>query len=340
MSWLNLQEIDELKNVTIIEEWSYKYDYDFFWERTGDLMILKLNKDPEDIECLSGYLLVFSKNGDTTNFSSWEMSRIENITIDGNSLILEATAPYEEIIISKLIDVEDVYNKINKYVKLSNKAIKSREEEHQRIKQENGGKDEEYYIVPKDTGKKYVTCYDCWRKDNILYMLEDNMSVLYKEELKKIKIEDILYYRVYNQKDTIAEINGGDGWISGGGSNLGGAILGGIVAGTPGAIIGSREQVKGKINAVKTSTRTINNSFIILKTKTKTIELVYTSIEALEALIPEKDYDRIISSKEKVQETNTQDDVVTEIRKYKALLDEGIITEEEFEKLKKKILGI
>ncbi len=63
-------------------------------------------------------------------------------------------------------------------------------------------------------------------------------------------------------------------------------------------------------------------------------------------MFKKKDNDIAIKIKEKVEElqqrssSNTSVSGADEIKKYKELLDEGVITEEEFNKKKKEILGI
>ncbi|MBR6689270.1 MAG: SHOCT domain-containing protein [Clostridia bacterium] len=164
-----------------------------------------------------------------------------------------------------------------------------------------GWNDQEYYITTKKDER-----FSCWKNDGIFYMVEQPREcekdyVQNEIKINEIKIDNILFYRVHYQHDYKANMYD-------------------VVS--------------------ENSIKSVDNSFIVLKTKTETIELKISSLEALEALIPEKDYDRIEQSKENNTVIDAQVDEIAEIKKYKALLDEGIITEEDFEKKKKKLMGI
>ena len=51
-------------------------------------------------------------------------------------------------------------------------------------------------------------------------------------------------------------------------------------------------------------------------------------------------YEEVPKPKETVKQTNTNGDPFIEIRRYKELLDDGIITQEEYESKKKQILNL
>ena len=72
--------------------------------------------------------------------------------------------------------------------------------------------------------------------------------------------------------------------VSGGGSNLDGAIAGAIIGGAAGAIIGSREQITSKVN-------TIDSRVISVRMNSgKEEELPFSYEKVLKAFIPEKEY--------------------------------------------------
>lgn len=175
----------------------------------------------------------------------------------------------------------------------------------------------------------------------IKYKIETRQD-LQKEDFKidkimEIDLSDILYFTKIGKEEHLSKISGGGGEI--GGSNLTGAVLGGIIAGSTGAIIGSRKETK--INSIETSTYTIDTRATLLKLKDKEILFNMDTYEALLKLIPSKDYEsQIISKKNNNSEAVDNIDIVDKLEKLKSLLDTGVLTNEEFESQKKKILLI
>jgi hypothetical protein len=104
---------------------------------------------------------------------------------------------------------------------------------------------------------------------------------------KAIKISDIEVYYLEGEVNYKT-------FQSGGGFNLKGAIIGGVIAGGIGAIIGSRKETT--INSVTVDKREVN---LIYKSESKVIKekFPYEFIDAFNQLIPEKDYHLIIASK-------------------------------------------
>lgn len=130
---------------------------------------------------------------------------------------------------------------------------------------------------------------------------------------------------------------------TGGGTNYGGALVGGLLGGEAGAIIASRQKVT-------TYTREHDNRVCILKLETGEETLPFKMYEFLNRLIPEKEYRYIIASSNQksidnilmkpVQKVNElkENSKAAELREFKNLLDEGIISKEEFEAQKNKLL--
>lgn len=60
----------------------------------------------------------------------------------------------------------------------------------------------------------------------------------------------------------------------------------------------------------------------------------------LTKLIPEKEYEVVVQSGKAASTTSDTKSAADEVREYKKLLDEGIISTEEFEKKKNELLGL
>ena len=122
---------------------------------------------------------------------------------------------------------------------------------------------------------------------------------------------------------------------------VGGALFGGIGAAV-GAATGTRkshsvcESLKIKVTVRNNSSPAIFVDYITSSTKTSSFvykdafEKAHKTLSALQCAV---------DSVER-KETPSTSDVADEIRKYKQLFDEGIITEAEFEAKKKQLLGI
>lgn len=170
-----------------------------------------------------------------------------------------------------------------------------------------------------------------WKKeDKICFLNTDSF-----EEID-IFINDIKYYRLIGQKYVTTEIKGGGG----GGVSIKGALIGGLIAGDVGAIVGSREAV----DEVK-GTSTVHDEQVVLLYSTDLKQIITFSSNAyrvLAKLIPEKDYEVAIQSNS--EKMNVLGDNVKNIadvvREYKKLMDEGIISQKEFDKKKKELLGL
>ena len=148
-----------------------------------------------------------------------------------------------------------------------------------------------------------------------------------------IPIEAIQYYQIQGQILTETHVSGGGG----GGSNLKGAVIGGVLAGGVGAVVGSRQ----KIEPIKSWTETVDKRTVYLvyteNEQSKSIALHSSVYDYLQKKLPEKDISYIqINSKEEKSSV----DSISELKKYKELFDSGIITEEEFAQKKRQILNL
>lgn len=153
--------------------------------------------------------------------------------------------------------------------------------------------------------------------------------------------------KVYNYKDIIEFelLEDGETITKGG---LGSAIAGGVLLGGVGAIVGGVTGKK-KTNSIVNSLQikiTLNNMsnpnvyIKLIKSKTKTNSFTYkTSYKLAQDILSVLSI--IVENNEKSKnEVKNISSEVDEILKFKNLLDDGIITQEEFDKKKKIILGI
>ena len=154
-----------------------------------------------------------------------------------------------------------------------------------------------------------------------------------------VNYSDIMSFEIIEDGETITK--GGTGR----------ALAGGILFGTTGAIVGG-------VTAPRTSNTICNNLSLIVRINdldnpTIVVDLISYPIEKnrdvyrilMESLQKAVSVLSIITKSEEAQKTEKAPNASTvsaadEIRKYKALLDDGIITQQEFEAKKKQLLGI
>ncbi len=121
--------------------------------------------------------------------------------------------------------------------------------------------------------------------------------------------------------------------ISGGGSSIKGALIGGLVAGEVGATIGSRKAV----NEVK-GTSTIHDEQKVLlygNDLKQVLEFSSSAYAVFTKLIPEKEYEVVMQSEGKtVNCTTSSENSIDAIEKLAGLHEKGILTKAEFERKK------
>ncbi len=152
---------------------------------------------------------------------------------------------------------------------------------------------------------------------------------------------------IYDYSDIVnfELIEDGESVASGG---LGRALVGGALFGGAGAIVGGvtgRKKSKGICTSLKLkiTVNDMNDPAVyinFIETKTKKDGYVYKEIakQAQECLSTFQ----LICDRQKVEKENTGNSagsVADEIKKFKYLLDEGVITQEEFDKKKSELLG-
>lgn len=150
----------------------------------------------------------------------------------------------------------------------------------------------------------------------------------YQKEVITANIKEIISFNIVGDAYTD---------VKGGGSSLGGAVAGAVVAGGAGAVIGSRKKVQ--------SERVDKRNTLITIKKNGQIENIFlppTAYEILLKLIPEKDINFVksnVTEKETIVTKEAKNnDIPNQIRELSKLKDDGILTEEEFNNKKAMLL--
>lgn len=157
-------------------------------------------------------------------------------------------------------------------------------------------------------------------------------------DVLKIPAERIIYYQLNGNIQYTTHISGGG---SNNVANLAGAVIGDIFLGTAGALAGSKIGDQG----LTSSTQEHDGRYVVLKYKDENNKITeknypFEIFEVFNKLIPDKEYNFVSINNNNVNELEQNISFADELRKYKALLDDGIITQEEFEAKKKQILGL
>jgi len=203
-------------------------------------------------------------------------------------------------------------------------------------------------------GKRMLLKNDfyCWNEDDTLYIfpteehLEDDHityatlpkdlgGVLNPNDIRvyRIQKDEIKHYQISGQERSEVKVHSADDGV-----NVKGAIIGGILAGDAGAVIGSQHN-KGRIYS---NTEHFDERYVELfysqNGATSKLKLSITAYPLLEQWYPDKEYSYVLSTTPQTSTTNG--DKFDEVKKYKDLLDSGIISEAEFEAKKKELLGL
>lgn len=179
----------------------------------------------------------------------------------------------------------------------------------------------------------------------LIKITPDEMIIYPKDEIQsekdlnitKIKRDDIEFYQeegeIYREQV-----------ISGGGSgkiNVGGAIVGDILAGPAGMIIGGSRKVKDvKSETVTHDTRTIVLSYFFSKEHKIRRKLVFDKgiKQFFDDNIPEKEYSIVELNKKKKLIENDNIGVKDKLKELNEMLKENLITQEEYDEKKKVLL--
>lgn len=131
-----------------------------------------------------------------------------------------------------------------------------------------------------------------------MYFVKSRSSLSDKQTifLTEIPIDKVIYYKEEGSLRYEQEISGGGGM----GINYTSAVIGGLLFGTAGAIIGSRNGQE--IREIKSETREIDTRIVILKiydqyNNISNFVFNCNTVNAFEWYIPEKEYAYIINKR-------------------------------------------
>lgn len=191
---------------------------------------------------------------------------------------------------------------------------------------------EKTFEIPFDWTKNYYIGVSTKTKQIVFYSLIQRFSD--EDNFKSISFEDIIGCELLEDNETIQK------------GGVGRAVVGGILAGGVGAIVGATtRKTQGVVNSLKVKLvlNNILNPYFeinIITTQTSRNDEKYQTLYMLAQEI----YSTILSiehstNSEKAEQTAPTNNI-DELRKYKQLFDEGIISKEEFEGKKKQILNL
>lgn len=226
---------------------------------------------------------------------------------------------------------EQVYQMIREY-RLNHNV----NEEAQVVKYYSGIKEMDGVISSSGlSGIKEFQDYFFWKEDKNLNILSIPTILSNSEKLDfyfelnaTIDIAKINYYTIQGDKYAITDIQGG-------GSSLGKAVVGGAIAGSAGAVIASRNEIKSTTDVVDDRRTMI---YYEDENRKSIIVLSSSAYDYLLSVLPEKEYS-FVMSQQKEQESE-QSSSLLELEQLAELRDKGILTEEEFSAKKKQLLGI
>lgn len=156
-------------------------------------------------------------------------------------------------------------------------------------------------------------------------------------QLKSVSIDSILYFEEVGELRKYTK-------MSGGGTSLKGALLGYVIADDVGAIIGSREPIKSEV--ITEDDRRIELIYKNQNNEVANLEFEHDAYEVLKRLIPSKELRRIAALSTIEAENGRMDANIhkpqstkEKLKQINDLKNEGLITEEEFQEQKRKILN-
>lgn len=149
---------------------------------------------------------------------------------------------------------------------------------------------------------------------------------------RSINLSRILYFSREGEVYTETKVSGGGG----GGSDIGDAIIGGIIAGAPGAVIASR----GKQQPIKSETIKHDTRKTVLVYKGGKLEFAPGDYNVLMRLIPEKEISVVKQQKamEAAAAKKESTNIEARLEKLESLKAKGLINDVEYQEKRQKIL--
>ena len=206
-------------------------------------------------------------------------------------------------------------------------------------------------LKANDRQERYRNTFFIWAEKNTLHLFPTDATINWMSkrtafltlEEKPIQCDDIHlisipfdsieYYNVTGEKRTETKVQSKNAGV-----NVKGAIIGGAIAGDAGAVLGGMHNK----NTIDSKTKQIDERtvdvFYKAQGQVKKLKLGISAYPLFEEWIPAKEYSYYIASAQ-TSSADTKNEFDA-IKNYKELLDAGIITQEEFDKKKKELLGV
>ncbi|VDG20666.1 hypothetical protein [Lactobacillus plantarum] [Lactiplantibacillus mudanjiangensis] len=247
------------------------------------------------------------------------------------------TGNYRSYLVANLLTLAQVTDFITQKTVITPKEYwKNHKNDDKLIQKENDAEEKaEYDKIKADFkenktakfGKIYFNS-----KTRKIFIDQSLVNLLYKTVYHVYDYNEFAGYQTTETPTTITKKHG-----------VSRSIVGGLVAGTAGAVIGAATGGKSydavsKLSITLTFTDNHTSEVVFINQPTKTDSLIYKSAQR-----ELKDFCYML---ENIQNDNQKDTTVTgssntnDLRELKQLLDDGILTEEEFTAKKKQILGI
>lgn len=188
---------------------------------------------------------------------------------------------------------------------------------------------------------------DCRSRLEVADYVTDNVLAP-SQIINRIPIQNIEYYLEKGDISFSTSVSGGGG----GKANIKGAVVGGLLFGTAGALVGSHTGKDARIQSVSSEAVEHDMRYVVLRYRDANNKIVdeewdYACYAAFSELIPEKEYSYVQLHSANQQPAPKANQApgegsipFDELVKLKQLLDMGVITQEDFEATKKKLLGI
>ena len=193
---------------------------------------------------------------------------------------------------------------------------------------------ESKYPQPFDSNEECQRKIDRIRRVLPLYRQIKNEGIKITE--KKIALDSIKCYKIEGSKQYSSNVEGG-------GVNLQGAAVGAVIGGGAAAIIGSQMGTETKTKIVEHDDRTITifyekeGRMVTLKVITESFD---STVSALRTLMPQKEESVVMIEAQNKPQVTAAVSSADELKKFKELLDGGVISQEEFDAKKKQLLGL
>ena len=205
-------------------------------------------------------------------------------------------------------------------------------------------------VAPLGKIKHLPNDFYCWNENDTLYIfpVEEHLeeehitySTLAKDLVKQLNGDDIRAYVIRRNEIEFFRFSGNERnqtniRTENTGVNVKGAIKGGLIAGDAGAILGGLNNTHNVYSITEHFDERFVELFYKINNRAEKLKLSVTAYPLLEQWFPEKEYEYVISNSSSVADS----DPFEEVKKYKDLLDKGIISEEDFDRKKKELLDL